>query len=286
MVTLLHINEATDSADFLARLQRIDSTSYDFYYCCNICGGHLLWRVDSEDVGSYSTGTTPGSAIRQTSNTNSNIKYVSMILSVQNETTGDCIDSVLIATNTDSDWRPDVVCRGAHGQITVTYRNERYVSESRRADGAAISEVISLNTTCETQIIVCHSNDTVLSWSRNNRTITSFNESTIRGNFRFDVPPVRVGDEMYQALLLGVDSETLFSALFWTNFRSVESFNITCSSRMGSGPSLPINLPTTTAVSNEISTSNLDTTTEMITFSKSSVTAGGGIPLQHCKSLI
>ena len=48
-------------AEFLAAAHRNTSSEYyDLYYCCNVCGGGILWIVDGEDAAIHRMTSSPG----------------------------------------------------------------------------------------------------------------------------------------------------------------------------------------------------------------------------------
>ncbi len=102
---MFQVSEASCTADFIGIHQRFNTSIYDSYYCCNVCGGYLVWHVSNITVAAH-VDTMIGELI---SPNISNIGYVSMILSVRsNEET--CTDSVLIVSQTESHYKPRVTC--------------------------------------------------------------------------------------------------------------------------------------------------------------------------------
>ncbi len=252
---MLHINEAQESANFLSIAQRYDEAIYDSYYCCNICGGFLSWIIDNEDVGVFQPGAREGTVSRVISN---DITYVALLLAKQNRTGMICVDSVLIATQTNRSWRPTVICQGLNTQVIIDSRHEEngvpYLNEGES------NAMTSLNTSCNTQIIVCRRNDTVLSWSRDDVHIISLNRSDIMmtNSHEFEVPSRAYQNVSYKALLLGGNGESLVSALFWVDFHLSGNLYITCDSRNETEPSSSTNVPTNPF---SFSTGSLENTT-------------------------
>ncbi len=251
---MFQVSEASCTADFLGINQRFNTSIYDSYYCCNVCGGYLVWHVSNITVASHGN-TTIGELISQKI---SNIGYVSMILSVRsNEET--CIDSVLIVSQTESNYAPEVTCTG-NSQCRVPYSSSiEYTPVSMSSGRTQMEQILDQNdivypnNSCATQILICQTNDMVLKWTREEMFVAGYTEADSPGVYNFSVHPLNSSIVQSLTVVLETSANNIISVIIWTDFDSVGSFNVSCSSTMNKTTVL-VNQPTFTTADNSDAT--------------------------------
>ncbi len=209
-----------------------------------------MWHVNDDLIASHVNGTI-GELI---SKHISNISYVSMILSVRsNEET--CTDSVLIVSQIESNYAPEVTCTG-NFQCRVSYSSSiEYTPVSMSSGRTQMEQILDQNdivypnNSCATQILICQTNDMVLKWTREEIFVAGFTEADSPGVYNFSVH--RLDSSIVQSLtvVLEMSVNNIISVIIWTDFDSVGSFNVSCSSTMNK-TTLLVNQPTFTTDDN------------------------------------
>ncbi len=247
---MFQVSEASCTADFLGIYQRFNTSIYDSYYCCNVCGGLLVWQVNNVTAAAHVDATIG----RLISDSTANFNSVSMILSVRrNEET--CIDSVLIVSQTESNYAPNVTCTG-NSQCRVSYSSSiEYTPESMSSGRTQMEQILDQNdivypnNSCATQILICQTNDMVLKWTREEIFVAGYTEADSPGVYNFSVHPLDSSIVQSLTAVLEMSANNIISVIIWTDFDSVGSFNVSCSSTMDK-TTLLVNQPTFTTDDN------------------------------------
>ncbi len=209
-----------------------------------------MWQVNNVTAASHVKGII-GELISQNI---SNIGYVSMILSVRsNEET--CIESVLIVSQTESNYAPEVTCTG-NAQCRVSYSSSIEYTPVSMSSGRTQMEqrldqndIVYPHNSCAIQILVCQSIDTVPMWTRDNMSVATFNEVDLPGKHQATIHPPISSVLQSLTVVLKTSANNIISVIIWTDFDSVGSFNVSCSSTMNK-TTLLVNQPTFTTADN------------------------------------
>ncbi len=251
---MFQVSEASCTADCLGMHQRFNTAIYDSYYCCNVCGGQLVWHVNNVTAAIHVNGIIGQLISHNTSNFNS----VSMILSVRsNEET--CIDSVLIVSQTESNYAPEVTCTG-NSQCRVSYSScIEYTPVSMSSGRTQMEQILDQNdivypnNRCATQILICKTNDMVLKWTKEEIFVAGYTEADSPGVYKFRLHPLNSSIVQSLTAVLETSANNIISVIIWTDFDSVGSFNVSCSSTMDKTIAL-VNQPTFTTADNSDAT--------------------------------
>jgi len=149
-----------------------------------------VWLVDGNvELVHFASSSRVGS-VESRPDTNTSSRYTSSVLSLRNTGNEICMDVVLIATQTQPDWRPDVRCRSSNEQHVIEYGvsmtaplpeiHNRSVTLRHSIDEYDIVSVGNNYTT--TQILVCRSSSGRASWLRQRSFLTTFNGGNTPGN--------------------------------------------------------------------------------------------------------
>ncbi len=222
-----------------------------------------MWHANDVPIASHENGMND----KLISRNKSNIGYVSMILSVRrNKET--CIDSVLIISQTESNYKPRVICttENNNSRCLVSYNSSMEYRPVFKSSGCTQMEqlldqndIVYPNNSCATQILVCQSIDTVQMWTRDNMPVATFNEVDLPGKHNATIHPSISSVVQSLTAVLETSENNIISVIIWTDFDSVGSFNVSCSSTMDK-TTLLVNQPTFTTADNSDAIRNLIST--------------------------
>ncbi len=240
-------------AQFLGIQRRFrDSSYYDSYYCCNICGGDLLWVFDDFHIllhrlSQSNVGDVEVQAV------NSSSRFSSMILSHRVKGSEACIDAVIIATQTNPEWRPRVICRSRHQQHIVEYDSSLIdpIYEDHNSYVALTYSIMQPNIvpartdTFITHFLVCRSFDNHITWTFNRSSVVVFNGRAEPGSKQFELYPEDSTTALYEAIVLEKTPNGITSVLVATILEPWHLYlhgKISCSNSLDQTLSFPINI--------------------------------------------
>ncbi len=210
-----------------------------------------MWLVDGKpEVVHFVASSRVGSNKFQP-NTNTG----STLLSLRNTSNGVCMDAVLIATQSQPDWRPEVICRGSREQHIAEYGDTMKTPLPEIRDRSVVMkhaidelDLISPGNNYSTQIIVCRSSSGKASWLKEGTFLTAFtNRNNIIGDYIFRVHPIDSSTVLWEAVVLEITKQHVTTALFYTADQyDVESYTISCTSDQDSAN---VNIPAMSTVS-------------------------------------
>ncbi len=239
-------------AQFLGIKRRFrDSSYYDSYYCCNICGGDLLWVFDDTDVLLHRLSQSNVGDVKVQA-VNSSSRFSSMILSHRGNGSEACIDAVIMATQTNPKWRPRVICRSLHQQHIVEYDNssidpiyEEHNSYVALTYSLYQSNIVPTRTdTFITHFLVCRSFDNHITWAYNG-SVEVFNGRAKPGSKGFKLYPEDSTTALYEAIVLEKTPNEITSVLVGTILEPWHLYldgNISCSNSRDQTLSFPMNI--------------------------------------------
>ena len=232
-------------AEFLAVTRRnISSEYYDLYYCCNVCGGGILWIVDDEDAAIHRMTSSPGDVdfYRYPADP-ATLRYASVVLSRRvNDNGGQvCLDSVLVVTQTEplSERRPEVRCTGGPYQQTVIYPDEPRDPVMINNGSVALehlvdqSNIVAPGSNFTTQILGCRSSGIPQTWEKSERveaaynTINSSPGAKVSETYTSNSSIVRVATVLLERQTNG-PSDEVYSMFLWTDIVSSSPATVTC----------------------------------------------------------
>ncbi len=213
-----------------------------------------MWLVDGKpEVLHFVSSTSVGSNKYQPNMNTGSSRYTSTLLSFRNSSNGVCMDAVLIATQSQPDWRPEVICRGSREQYIAEYGDTMKTPLPEIRDRSVIMrhpiteiDLISPGNNYATQIVVCRSSSGKVSWLKEGTFLTAFQNESITGDFIFHVHPIDSSIVLWEAIVLEKTEQHLTTALFYTDQDDVGSYPITCTSDQYSAN---VNIPATSTVS-------------------------------------
>ncbi len=219
LLCFLCVNEASE-AEFLASHRRFsDSNSYDSYYSCNMCGSVLIWLIDGVYTLRHFTSQSTVGSIQNVASSTESLSYTSIVLSqYQNDSSINCMNVILIATQTYPDWRPSVICRGADYEHVVKYSStivDQGVAEIQGSVTGRLA-VIQRNVVGSdfiTGLIVCRSTDSSISWTENGTFIAGYNGGSIPGDNAFQRYPTDPNVILWGTMVLEKKAEEITSLI-------------------------------------------------------------------------
>ncbi len=239
-------------AQFLGIQRRFrDSSYYDSYYCCNICGGHLLWVFDGTDIllhwlSQSNVGNVEVQAV------NSSSRFSSMILSHRGSGSEACIDVVIIATQTNPEWRPRVICHSLYQDHIVEYDSSLIdpIYEDHNSSVALTYSIMQPNIvpartdTFITHFLVCRSFDDHITWTFNGSSVI-FNGRAKPGSNGLKLYPEDSTTALFEAIVLEKTPNGITSVLVATILEPWHLYlhgKISCSNSLDQTLSFPINI--------------------------------------------
>ncbi len=164
------------------------------------------------------------------------------------------MDAVVIATQSQPDWRPEVICRGSTEQHIAEYGDtmktplpeirDRSVTLKHTIDELDLVSPVNIYST---QIVVCRSSSGKALWLKEGTFLTAFtNGFNIIGDYSYFVHPIDSSIVLWVAVVLEITEQHVTTALFYTDQYDVGSYIISCTSNQDSAN---INIPATSTVS-------------------------------------
>ncbi len=239
-------------ARFLGIQRRFrDSSYYDSYYCCNICGGNLLWLFDGTDILLHSVSQSNVGDV-EVQAVNSSSRFSSMILSHRGNGSEACIDAVIMATQTNPEWRPRVICRSLHQEHIVEYDNSLIdpIYEDHNGSVALTYSIMQPNIVPArtdpfiTHFLVCRSIDNHIIWIFNSSTVV-FNGRSKPGSKGLKLYPEDSTTSLYEAIVLEKTPNEITSVLVGTILEPWHLYlrgNFGCSNSLNQIVSFPMNI--------------------------------------------
>ena len=239
-------------AQFLGIQRRFrDSSYYDSYYCCNICGGDLLWLFDGTGILLHSVSQSNVGDV-EVQAVNSSSRFSSMILSHRGNGSEACIDAVIMATQTNPEWRPRVICRSRHQQHIVEYDSSLIdpIYEDHNSYVALTYSIMQPNIVPArtdpfiTHFLVCRSIDNHITWTFNGSSVV-FNGKSKPGSKGLKLYPEDPTTALYEAIVLDKTSNEITSVFVGTILEPRHLYlrgNISCSSSLDQTLSFPMNI--------------------------------------------
>ncbi len=171
---------------------------------------------------------------------NGRSRYTSMILSLRNTNNRVCMDVAMVATQSQPDWRPDVICQGSHEQYIIQYDvpmmdplseiQNRSVTLRHAIDG---DDIISTGNNYATHILVCRSHSNKAIWRKQRTFLAAFNGINQVGDAVHSVHTLDSSTVLSEAVLLEITAQLLTTALLYTVRDDVGTVTINCDSEQG-----------------------------------------------------
>ncbi len=252
-----------------------------------------MWLVDGNTELVHFVSSSVGSTKIQP-NTNTGIsRYTSTILSFRNNSNGVCMDAVLIATQSQPDWRPEVICRGSREQHIAEYGDTMKTPLPEIRDRSVILkhaidelDLILPGNKYATQILVCHSSSGKASWLKEGTVLTAFTNGSITGDFIFHLHPIDSSIVLWEAVVLEITEQHITTALFYTDQYDVGSYTISCTSDQDSALATVNILSTSTVVTSTNYYTELSTWQQLRSEGSTATTEAARILVSSCKYVI
>ncbi len=246
-ITILYFDSCGDYCQFLASFCPAEQTRQiflDLFFCCTICGDYLLWSVNGTVVLNHVTSLTSlGDVSSMTSGTSSNsLLYSSSVLSKRSKDNQVCLDTLLVVTQTTRDL-PVVACQSNSNNLIVQY-NAEPMNRFKEIDNITVVvkysevgrlDVVSPDNNFVTQILLCRSFGTILTWSNQSRSFdVSFDRNIVHAGDRLILPlsSLQSNVTLYISVVLDNNEQYLTTAIFWTDYSTVGSCNhVSCRSQ-------------------------------------------------------
>ena len=256
-----------------------NSNRVDGFYCCNSCGGSILWMVNGVIVAANNHTEEVGSVDFLTRSDDPTVlNYASIILSKHSNDSEICMDVVLIITHILEEDLPRVACvgtRDAEDFDVVEYPSS--LSDTPSIKNGSVEVQLSVNqlnivvpgSNSVTQILTCNSNETRQSWFIDKYSVAGFNGNDIAGRHEFELHPDDSTVAVREAILLVKRPEEISSVLIITTFNYTTPLKVTCVSNSNyisitlqkPSPILNTELVTPNSVLNFTGTDSLNATT-------------------------
>ena len=221
---------------FLGSIPRFgNSVLQDYFYRCRSCGKSLQWQVDGIDVVSHLATDTIGQIRFRADRSNSDINYLSMLLSLRITNNEVCMTSLLLVTHLSGDT-PEVLCRGdsePHQIIDsmTSMAIDSVIKNDVQMDYLLYNNytIIRLGIEYITHIFMCNVNGTSLTWMVNGKPGGDFiSEHDVATSAVRRYHDALVYTEA--ALITNRHSKTLSSILVLSGNSSTKEFALSCRS--------------------------------------------------------
>jgi len=218
-----------------------DSSTYDSYYCCNICGDFVKWVFDNKSIVKHLASESNVGSVKSIPSSVEDIRYKSMIISLRQYNSGACMDVVMIATQSNSTWRPQVICNSSIDQHVVEYDEEKsdpfnFKPETRDTLIGKIAlgptKIVAHRDDIFTGAIMCHSSQGIIFWRLNGNFLVGFNVVNIPGDSDFRLQPEDSSVALWQAIVLDRNSQGITSLVFGNGNSNSGNINVSCHNRV------------------------------------------------------
>ena len=248
-----------------------------------------MWLVDGKpEVVHFVASSRVGSNKFQP-NTNTG----STLLSLRNTSNGVCMDAVLRATQSQPDWRPEVICRGSTEQHIAEYGDTMKTPMPEIRDRSVVMkhtidelDLISPGNKYATQILVCHSSSGKASWLKEGTVLTEFTNGSITGDFIFHLHPIDSLIVLWEVVVLETTEHIITTALFYTDQYDVGSYTISCTSDQDSALATVNILSTSTVVTSTNYYTELSTWQQLRSEGSTATPDAARILVSSCKYVI
>ena len=209
---------------------------------CHACGGGIQLLVNSasvgfhlptDEVGSNSYRTEPGDSTR--------LNYLSMVVSKQTTNGSTCLDVLLIVTQAKSEYDEgsplNIVCRSSTQEFQIPYQRSQRRITAIANNTVFLSHIIGTNLVTGnenlvTNIFLCSTNESSMSWRRNRQPVGAFNGLHTAGD---DEQVLHKNDSsvlFLETILLAKRAGDITSLLLLTDFNSSMNSTISCTSNL------------------------------------------------------